>query len=358
MLTNRNPKIGLVYLNRRAEGILPVKRFIDSYKAFNTGVGHEFITIYKGFTASDRDIAKRLFEGIEHRNIVVDDEMTDIETYLIAAESFPDVDMFCFLNTFSEIVCKNWLLILSNALSADNVGIAGATASYESLLNSVRLNSKVIWLCDNNYLKYDRKLHLQHKSNIEKHTPHWLRKFFVSRLLSRLRAPQTVDYDYLATYDAEFEEFWKILTGRDGVFAFLNGYPSFPNPHIRSNALMIRRVHLLPFFGECSRMSKNDSYLFESGANGLTRRILNNKLRAVVVNSHGNMFDVEEWSQSQTFRLGNQQGLLVHDNQTRNFQKFNLAEKDVHIYMSWGNSSKYLSRRIFTFGIPFEVKLG
>lgn len=119
---------------------------------------------------------------------------------------------------------------------------------------------------------------------------------------------------------------------------------------------MVKREHLFPFFGKCTKMSKNDSYLFESGAEGLTRQIRNKKLRAVIVNSCGDMFDVEEWPQSQTFRLGQQQGLLIHDNQTRNFKGLNSAEKDVLAYMTWGNSLKYSSGRVFTFGIPFDVE--
>src|SRR5882724_1969404 len=340
-----SPKIGLVYLNRRAEGNLPVRRLIDSYKTFNPGVDHEFITIYKGFTDNEIDVAKRLAKGVEHRHISVDDEMTDIDSYLIAAESFSDVDLFCFLNTFSEIACENWLLYLFNAISNVDIGIAGATSSYESLLNSFRLILKVIWLCEKDILKYDRHLYLQYKTTIDKnvpnwlqkhterHEPLWLRKHLVGQLIYRLRTHET-DNSYTRMHDASFEEFWKISTAPDAVYSFLNNYPPFPNPHIRSNGFMVKRAHLLPFFNTRRRMSKHDSYLFESGAASLTRQIQSKKLKAVTVNNSGNIFDVEQWPQSQTFRLGKQRRLLIHDNQSRNFQRFNSAEKDLLAYMT------------------------
>ncbi|MBC7490412.1 MAG: hypothetical protein H7240_11050 [Glaciimonas sp.] len=347
-------KKGLVYLNRKAEGIKPVQRFIDSYKNFDPGVKHEFITIYKGFGAAEKAIAESFFNGIEHRQIVVDDEMTDIDAYLIAAESFPDIDAFCFLNTFSEIVCNNWLVILYDALSSENVGIAGATASYESLLNSNKLISKVLWLAGG-VLKYEKKLHLQYESIIKRHYPNWIRWGVASRFLPILRN-KTSDNNYLNMYDAMFEEYWGSLTKHNGAYEFLIGYPPFPNPHIRSNGFVIRRRHLLPFFDKSRRMSKNESYLFESGAKSLTRQLIKSQLRAVVVNSAGNIYDVEEWPRSQTFRLDIQQGLLVQDNQTRSFQKLNSAEKDVNEFMSWGDSSRKISDRVFTFGIPFDIE--
>lgn len=353
-MNKTSPRIGLVYLNRKAEGDAPVRRFIESYKKHDSGIRHEFITIYKGFDSGEKDAAALLFHGIEHRRVDVDDEMTDIDSYLIAADCFADVDVFCFLNTFSEIACDNWLAILFNALAGENVGIAGATASYESLLDSCRLVSKVIWLCDNGFLKYDTEIHLQYKTVIDKQVPRWAGKNTAFRLFSKFsrKAPEHAS---LNMYDDMFEKFWESLTGPDGVYHFLKTYPPFPNPHIRSNGFIVKRNRLTPFLGERRRMSKKDSYLFESGSEGLTRRVLDNHLRAVVVNNRGEVFDVGDWPRSGTFRLDSQQGLLIHDNQTRNFQSFNSAEQRVYTRMTWGDSSERNRGHVCTFGIPFEL---
>jgi hypothetical protein len=355
-MVGANNKIGLVYLNRKAEGSYPVNRFIESYKTLEVGVSHDFIVIYKGYKADEIEVAKCLFKGIDHRHIVVDDQMTDIDTYLIAAEYFSDIETFCFLNTFSEIRCENWLLSLMNALSGDNVGIAGATASNESLLNSSQLISKVIWLCKSSYLKYDKQLHLQYKTILEKQLPRWLLWRYFAQAISIFKETRP-DYAYTRIYDAEFEKYWRLLCAKGGTYEFLNGYPAFPNPHIRSNGFIIKRSLLLSFFKNFRRMSKNESYLFESGAQSLTRQILDSKMRAVVVNKFGNVFDFAEWSHSQTFRLDNQQGLIVQDNQTRNYQQMNSAEKDIITCMTWGDSTESISGQVFTFGIPFDNNL-
>ena len=100
-----NHKIGLVYLNRNAEGRAPVEQFLRTYKKFAPGAEHEFITIYKGFSDDELPAARKLMAGVEHpdRAIRVDDAMTDIDSYLVTSKAHADIDAFCFLNTFSEI---------------------------------------------------------------------------------------------------------------------------------------------------------------------------------------------------------------------------------------------------------------
>jgi hypothetical protein len=343
-------RIAVIYLNRHAEGERPVRRFIESYKANAGGIDHEFITIYKGFPERRLAHARRAFTEIETRHIAVDDDMTDIDAYLLAAQAFPDVDIFSFVNTFSEIACKDWLLHLHTALSRSDVGIAGASGSFESLVNSLRLTGKVIWLCTKGYLKYDHGLFSQYRSYIGA----------LWALMSRIKAIVPVgrlrgeDYRVLGKYDAEFEEYWAHLTSPKGIFSYLDGYPSFPNPNIRTNAFMIRRRQLLSFVPSSQRMKKHESYLFESGANSLTRFILDQGLRAMVVNCDGEMYDVEEWPRSRTFRLGDQAGLLVRDNQTRRYDRLAPAQKRLIAYMTWGTAAGYSPADVYTFGIHFD----
>jgi hypothetical protein len=104
-------------------------------------------------------------------------------------------------------------------------------------------------------------------------------------------------------------------------------------------------------------MTKNQSYLFESGSNSMTNQFLRRGMRAVVVNSDGKVFDVKEWDQSETFRLGTQGKLLVQDNQTRGYHKLTLNEKLVYQKMTWGNSESKDSVFIpYTFGINFFLQ--
>ena len=351
-------KIGLVYLNRNAEGGEPVARFVESYKKFSSGIAHEFITIYKGFSDEELSSAESLMDGVAHahRAIRVDDAMTDIDSYLIAAKAHADIDAFCFLNTFSEINCNDWLLHLSNALQKKNVGIVGASASYESLLNSSKLIDKVLWFCDRGRLPYDQSFHSQYMVYIDAEKPRWVSEARpdVKRPTTDELTKQPPDLSFLEAFDAEFEDYWDTITAiGSGNRAYCQNVPAFPNPHIRSNAFMIRRVHLLPFCHRRSLMTKIESYLFESGWHGLTRTILSQGLKALVVNADGKSFEPKDWPGSRTFRTGGQQRLMVHDNQTLKFDTSGDLQRTFMAHMSWGDKSTYPAPPVSTLGVPF-----
>jgi hypothetical protein len=359
--TGHSSTIGLVYLDRAAEGTQPVERFVASYRKFDAGVQHQLITIYKGHGRDLRTRSQALFDGIQGKAIDVNDDFTDIDSYLVAAEQFEDIDLFCFLNTFSEIRCNEWLLHLCNALEQENVGIAGATGSYESLLNDARLYSKLIFLCSLNLIAFDGRIYEEYKPVIRDQCPYWIHSNTTIGLLKGLTLhPKSVPkwlrglelrFRLRGTSpDAKFEHFWKELTSAGGVYNWLNGYPPFPNPHIRSNAFIVRRSDLQGWFA--AKMSgKNESYLFESGAGSLTRTLLDKRRRAVVVNNIGDIFDVPDWPKSKTFRIENQQGLIVKDNRTREFEQLSRPQKSVYTGFTWGAKGGY---EFHNFGIQFR----
>lgn len=106
-------------------------------------------------------------------------------------------------------------------------------------------------------------------------------------------------------------------------------YPRFPNPHLRTTALMLDRTLLLEAGFERA-VDKRDTYLLESGPDSFTRQVLQRGLRPVVVGRDGRAYDIEEWSASATYRAGDQRNLLVADRRTRD----------------WGRASPRLRRRL------------
>lgn len=110
------------------------------------------------------------------------------------------------------------------------------------------------------------------------------------------------------------------LVGAMGSFETMDfpGWPPFPNPHIRSNGFMIRRELLLSF-GFKPPTTKEECYAFESGPESLTRMVQASGLSALVVGKNGIAYDIPMWPFSETFRLGSQGNLLIHDNKTREF---------------------------------------
>lgn len=111
-------------------------------------------------------------------------------------------------------------------------------------------------------------------------------------------------------------------------------FPPFPNPHIRTQGIMIRRRHLLemwPLFFP----TKRHCYLFESGYNSLWRIMRARGLKTLIVGRDGAAREVD-WAQSQTFRNGNQENLLIADNQTCRYQHGTQQERKALADAAWG----------------------
>ncbi|MBR0823518.1 hypothetical protein JQ627_36945 [Bradyrhizobium liaoningense] len=265
------------------------------------------------------------------------DDGFDINAYAKAAAQLPHRHVV-FLNTFSEITSDNWLRKLHSAFADPAVGIAGATGSYESPLSSMKNVQKGWWLFQNERIPIPDGFQRLFRA-IRTGLPKQLATKVVATAISHFAA-RSSRHD--CTLDDKFETYWANEIGPGGALARLNDMPAFPNPHVRTNAFMIERQVFLDTLPE-SIETKNDSYLFESGSDGLTRRILRRGLRVVVVGADGRAYAMDEWAESGTFRLGDQRNLLVKDNQTRAFQNMNAAEQRAFTTMTWGDDQS--SRR-------------
>src|SRR6185312_11354916 len=78
-------------------------------------------------------------------------------------------------------------------------------------------------------------------------------------------------------------------------------YPSFPNPHLRSTAVMLDRALVLELGLERAR-DKRDTYLLESGRQSITRELHRRGLRSVVVGRDARSYEEHEWAHSDTYR--------------------------------------------------------
>jgi hypothetical protein len=116
----------------------------------------------------------------------------------------------------------------------------------------------------------------------------------------------------------------------------LLGYPPFPAPHLRSNVFMIthdalREMPLLAVY------SKLDTSMLESGRKSITRRLQRNGLVSLVVDRAGTVYAPEQWHRSRTFWQGDQEGLLVADNQTLAYARGDLARRRLLSASAWGS---------------------
>lgn len=136
-LLSSKQTIAVAYLARGADkdSLYSFERFLSSYKRYCSGVGHSLYVIFKGFEHDvDLEKAKGLFSSVPYTPVFLADDSFDIGAYMEWARMVEE-DFICVFNTGSEILAPDWLRKLAANLAMPNVGLVGATASYESLRN-------------------------------------------------------------------------------------------------------------------------------------------------------------------------------------------------------------------------------
>lgn len=321
----------VVYLARAAEPLASIRRFASSYARNSSGQEHDLVVIWKGgdHASAAPDHIVSLFAKGPTRFLQVADDGIDITAYAYAASVLPHSNL-CFFNTHTEIVAPNWLRYLSDASTYPDVGIVGGTGSFESLKDGFQIVSKIAWLRERG-VAFDKRFYRRWSPIVGKEIIRQKRRSLFQRSREAfLDATIGLRPAYPSHLDGEFETHWGCIASP------YEHFPSFPNPHIRTNGFLIKRQLFLQCLGDVIPQSKSEAYEFESGTNSLTRQLLDKGLRALIVNSDGRTFDIENWKASQTFRLGYQRKLLFKDNQTRSFDAMKKRKRVSISQMTWG----------------------
>jgi hypothetical protein len=281
----------VVHLARAANGAAPLAAFLESYRAHAAGVEHDLLILLKGFPQPLPPEHERLLAGVTHQRQFIPDRGFDIDAYFDAVRSH-HAKWYCFLNSFSVILADGWLAKMRDALVANGAGMVGATGSWQS----VRSNFS------------DR---IPVPASYQAQYPLW------KRLLLRL-APFT-------------RRAWQPIRSwlRRGMFE------AFPNHHLRTNAFLLSRDTALRVRVAPMR-KKYDAYVFESGRQGLTRQILAMGSPVLVVGRDGKAYGMNDWHLSNTFWRGNQENLLVADNQTRKYDASDMDVRTLFSAFAWG----------------------
>ena len=281
-------RIGVVYLYRFAEGELFARSFVESYRAHPAGITHDLHVILKGFPDPTSCAAARaLFGPLAANFIETHDTGYDIGSYRAAARQVGN-SRLAFLNTFSAILADNWLAYLDAALDGADVGLVGATGSWQSLGSA--------------YTAAALRL------------AHWLRhpvRYFRSHFEAGPHSSTGAAGSRRGVRDIALK-----VRGLADLYAF--GH--YPNPHIRTNGFMIDRARFLSLRSMPFKR-KADVYKFESGRHSMTNRVLGAKLKALVVDRFGRTYDIHDWQSSATYWTDDQQNLMIADNMTRKYAR-------------------------------------
>jgi len=273
-------EVAVVYLARARSGLESLRRFLRSYERHPGGLDHDLVVVFKGFSQeAELGEWRAALSRFPHRELRMSDLGFDLRAYALAARRLPH-RYLCFLNSFSEPLTPDWLRILHRRVVEPGVGVVGCTASWESMF-----------------------------SNVERQLASATALSPLPRLGLRIRT---------------------LLNRR--------AFVPFPNPHLRSNAFLISRElmnRLRPRFV----VTKRGAYLWENGRRGFTRRIQELDLSVLVAGRDDRAYAPEVWPRSGTFRQGNQENLLVADNQTRGYAEADAGTRRQLSMYAWGMDS-------------------
>lgn len=238
-------------------GIEPLKQFVAACERHPAGADHELTAVFNLVDPARQSEWEAALEPLPHRPLVTPEPMIDLAAYHWAVSRI-DADAFCFVNSYARPLADDWLAKLLRPLERPEVGMTGATGSFES--NHTAFNPRMLWT-----------------------------QFF----------------------------------------------PRFPNTHLRTNGLAVRR-ETLDRIGWRAPRGKIQALWQESGHRSISKKVMRQGLELLVVGADGSEYKPSEWEHSGTFRSGEQQNLLIADNRTDHYQRSEGAEREHLRALAWG----------------------
>jgi hypothetical protein len=310
--------IAVVHLVWGPLGPAPLREFLASYRRHASGLDHELVLLFNGVSAEQRLLLMAELEGVEHRLLTLPAPVQDLAAYLQAAEQL-EHERLCFLNSYSDILAADWLAKLNHGLDEPAAGLVAATGSWASVRSAVA----------NGLFQPNPYRGVVPGRRIA-------REQLIAMELERLGEEVSEQAPPSRSLMASVRATLKTLPP---VPEQLLRFEGFPAPHLRTNAFMADRARLRGLrAGRIVR--KMDAYLLESGHSSFTRQIHALGLRALVVDRDGACYDHEDWPDSRTLWQGDQEGLLIADNQTRIYANGGTDRRRLLSAFAWGRRAE------------------
>lgn len=274
-------EVSVFYVARGIDaGLEAVRSFVDAWNEYPPLCHHQLYFLAKGWPiAEQRDEMIFLAEKCGAKLLNVSDFGYDWGAYFQALPSV-GTEWICLMNSYSRPQATGWLSLLLNAATTQGNGLAGATGSWESLWGT-RAPTETI------------------KTSLRR----WLRA--------------------LKNHSS-----WR-------------HFEAFPNPHLRSTGLLLRRSLLESFAGmHPPPRNKLEALRLESGRDGLSRFAQGSGCRLTVVGQDGRFLSSSDWPSSGTFRSYDQRNLLISDNRTRDYAGADAQTRAYLEKLAWGQPDK------------------
>ena len=245
--------------------------FVKYYKKYRSGLNHKLVICFKLLNIKEVTKIRKYLKKINYIEFIDPSKNNDWDfgSYKRVSKVFYDKDIL-FLNSHSYPICNDWLKKLF--IYKKRGTVIAPTASYESLIDSIKLKKK-----------------------FHKIFRHIIRKYI-----------------------------------------FTKNFDKFPNPHIRTSSFLINSKIFLNFIKNKPLKNKEDTLKIESGKNSLTKYIKKKKIKTYVVNSDGNKFDENNWKFSETYCYVNNNKSIISDKHSRKYLRLNKNKKSIIRSKVWG----------------------
>ena len=134
----------------------------------------------------------------------------------------------------------------------------------------------------------------------------------------------------------KLKKFYKFLAFLIKYLKYKNKFKPFPNPHIRTSSFLIKGSDFLSFVKYKKFYSKEDTWVAESGYEGLTNFFKNKRYNIYVVNSDGLKFDENQWKLSETYNYLKQSKSLISDKHSRKYLQLSSKGQLIASKICWG----------------------
>ena len=138
-MTNfKTKKVLVCYLFTKFDNKITLLNFVRNYKRYNSGYQHSLLICFKLMNSIQITFFKNILNNIKYIEYIDGSQLNDFDfgSYMRVAQNYPAFTIL-FLNSHSYPISNNWLKKM--LFHYKNKTLVATTASYESLLTSLRL---------------------------------------------------------------------------------------------------------------------------------------------------------------------------------------------------------------------------
>lgn len=132
------PGVRLVHLASGSLGPAPTRSFVDSLRRHDAGCEFELLVVFNGAAERGPSAFAGALEGTTFDAVEIPDRLLDLAAYARALDE-PGPERLCFVNSNAVVLADGWLARLTDPLAAPDIGLVGASGSWESAFSSAPL---------------------------------------------------------------------------------------------------------------------------------------------------------------------------------------------------------------------------